>query len=58
MQIEIDGARFRTLEEFFDEVTERLIPGTTWGRNLGVQRHPSGWFWYARGGICPNLEEP
>jgi Barstar (barnase inhibitor) len=31
---EIDGLRFHTLEEFFDEVSEILIPGADWGRNL------------------------
>ena len=32
--IEIDGERFSSLEEFYDEVSERLIPGAYWGRNL------------------------
>jgi RNAse (barnase) inhibitor barstar len=32
--IQIDGARFSSLEEFYDEVGERLIPGAYWGRNL------------------------
>jgi RNAse (barnase) inhibitor barstar len=32
--LEIDGLRFNTLEEFFDEVSEILIPGADWGRNL------------------------
>jgi RNAse (barnase) inhibitor barstar len=32
--LSIDGARFKTLEEFYDEVSERLIPGVSWGRNL------------------------
>jgi len=31
---EIDGLRFSTLEEFFDEVSRTLIPGADWGRNL------------------------
>jgi RNAse (barnase) inhibitor barstar len=31
---EIDGLRFHTLEEFFDEVSQILIPGADWGRNL------------------------
>jgi RNAse (barnase) inhibitor barstar len=31
---EIDGLRFHTLEEFFNEVSEILIPGADWGRNL------------------------
>jgi hypothetical protein len=35
-RIEIDGARFSSVEGFFDEVSERLIPGATWGRNLGA----------------------
>ena len=30
----IDGARFSTLEGFFDEVGQVLIPGARWGRNL------------------------
>src|SRR5262245_56630831 len=33
-RLEIDGARFGSLEEFYDEVGEQLIPGATWGRNL------------------------
>lgn len=32
--LEIDGARFDDLEGFWDEVSERLIPGSSWGRNL------------------------
>jgi RNAse (barnase) inhibitor barstar len=31
---ELDGARFETLEGFYDEVERVLIPGATWGRNL------------------------
>lgn len=31
---EIDGTRFSTLEEFYDEVSRVLIPGVLWGRNL------------------------
>jgi len=30
----IDGTRFSTLEEFYDEVSRVLIPGAYWGRNL------------------------
>ena len=30
----IDGAKFHTLEEFYDEVSSVLIPGADWGRNL------------------------
>jgi RNAse (barnase) inhibitor barstar len=30
----IDGASFSTLEGFWDEVSEKLIPGEFWGRNL------------------------
>ena len=30
----IDGARFDSLETFFDEVSHVLIPGSVWGRNL------------------------
>jgi hypothetical protein len=31
---EIDGARFSTLQGFFDEISRVLIPGANWGRNL------------------------
>ncbi len=31
---EIDGRDFATLEEFYDRVSEVLIPGASWGRNL------------------------
>ena len=34
MVYEIDGRRFHTLEEFFDEISTVLIPGSEWGRNL------------------------
>ena len=34
MMYEIDGARFTTLEEFYDEVSRVLIPGGYWGHNL------------------------
>ena len=30
----IDGTRFSTLEEFYEEVGSILIPGHTWGKNL------------------------
>jgi RNAse (barnase) inhibitor barstar len=30
----IDGERFSDLEGFYDEVSEHLIPGASWGRNL------------------------
>jgi RNAse (barnase) inhibitor barstar len=30
----IDGTRFSTLEEFYDEVSRVLIPGHSWGENL------------------------
>lgn len=33
MTYEIDGARFSTLEGFFEEVSTVLIPGVEWGRN-------------------------
>lgn len=29
-----DGKIFSTLEEFYDHVSEVLIPGASWGRNL------------------------
>jgi RNAse (barnase) inhibitor barstar len=32
--IKIDGHSFSTLEEFYDEVSRKLIPGASWGRNL------------------------
>jgi RNAse (barnase) inhibitor barstar len=33
--IEIDGAKFRTLNGFYDEVERKLLgPGVRWGRNL------------------------
>jgi RNAse (barnase) inhibitor barstar len=31
---EIEGAAFSTIEEFYDEVSRKVIPGTHWGRNL------------------------
>lgn len=31
---ELDGGKFSTLEEFYDEVSRLLIPGANWGRNL------------------------
>jgi len=34
MTYEIDGSRFSTLEEFFEEISEVLIPGVFWGHNL------------------------
>jgi len=34
MMYEIDGARFSTLEEFYDEVTTAIIPDVFWGQNL------------------------
>lgn len=30
----LDGCRFSTLEEFYDEVSRVLIPNVRWGRNL------------------------
>src|SRR5262249_41747889 len=30
----IDGNRFKTLEEFYEEITHELIPGAHWGKNL------------------------
>jgi len=32
--IEIDGARFNTLDSFWDEISARLIPGARWGHNF------------------------
>src|SRR5450631_2626371 len=34
MRDEIDGSRFATLEEFFEEVSRVLLPREPWGRNL------------------------
>ena len=34
MNYEIDGSRFSTLEGFFAEISEVLIPGEYWGHNL------------------------
>jgi len=31
---EIDGAKFSTLEEFYDEISRVLILGANWGHNL------------------------
>ena len=31
---EIDGARFSTLEGFYNEISQALIPGVDWGHNL------------------------
>jgi RNAse (barnase) inhibitor barstar len=30
----LDGSRITSLEAFYDQVSERLIPGANWGRNL------------------------
>jgi RNAse (barnase) inhibitor barstar len=32
--IEIDGSRFDTLDDFWEEISARLIPGAMWGRNF------------------------
>ena len=32
--IEIDGARFDSLDGFWSEISTRLIPGIEWGRNF------------------------
>ena len=34
--LEIDGARFSSLDGFYDEVSRALIPGADWGRNLNA----------------------
>ena len=34
--LEINGADFDSLEEFWDEVSRQLIPGADWGRNLNA----------------------
>ena len=33
-ELSIDGAEFSTLEEFYDQVSLRIIPGAAWGKNL------------------------
>jgi hypothetical protein len=33
MVYEIEGARFRTLDELFNEVSAAVVPGSDWGRN-------------------------
>lgn len=33
-EFRIDGNRFSTLDEFYDEIERVLIPGAAWGRNL------------------------
>ena len=33
-KLHIDGYEFSTLEEFYDQVGLRIIPGAEWGRNL------------------------
>lgn len=30
----IDGNKFNTLESFYDEISNVLMPGASWGRNL------------------------
>jgi RNAse (barnase) inhibitor barstar len=34
--IVIDGALFDDLDGFYDEVSRRIIPGASWGRNLNA----------------------
>lgn len=33
-KFQIDGQNFSNLEEFYEEISEKLIPGSSWGRNL------------------------
>lgn len=33
-KLHVDGYEFSTLEEFYDHVSLRIIPGAEWGRNL------------------------
>lgn len=33
-EFQIDGTLFSDLQGFFDQISERLIPGADWGRNL------------------------
>lgn len=33
---EIDGANFASLDEFYDEISKKLIPNTEWGPNLNA----------------------
>lgn len=39
----IDGTRFATLEEFYDQVGSVLIPGQFWGRNLDAFNDILSW---------------
>jgi hypothetical protein len=49
MVYEIEGRRFHTLEEFFDEISAVLIPGSEWGRNLDAFNDIlRGRFWNTR----------
>jgi RNAse (barnase) inhibitor barstar len=40
---EIDGDRFSTLEEFYEEIGRILIPGLSWGHNLNALRDILSW---------------
>ena len=31
---EIDGSRFSTLDEFYEEISRQLVPNANWGHNL------------------------
>ncbi|HUF05522.1 MAG TPA: barstar family protein [Aridibacter sp.] len=33
-KLDIDGSNFSSLKEFWDEISNKLIPGVDWGRNL------------------------
>lgn len=33
---EIDGAEFSSIEDFYDQISRKLIPNTSWGRNLNA----------------------
>jgi RNAse (barnase) inhibitor barstar len=41
--VEIDGVRFDDLEGFYDEVSDHLIPGLRWGRNLDAFKDILTW---------------
>jgi RNAse (barnase) inhibitor barstar len=41
--VEIDGRNFRTLDEFFEVVGEKLVPGEQWGKNLDAFNDVLGW---------------
>ena len=48
----IDGLNFKTLDEFYDEISRVLVPGVSWGRNLnGLNDLLRGGFGTPEGGF-------